>query len=81
MDNLPKPDEISTTTNFDRYGIDSVAAVTLSGGLAKWLGCELDLTLLYYYPTIGKIKRYTCRDNFLFGKFDDNDLIQEDLVT
>ena len=29
----------------------------------------------------GKIQRYACRDSFLFEKFDDNDLIQEDLLT
>ncbi len=29
----------------------------------------------------GKIQRYACRDSFLFGKFDKNDLIREDLLT
>ncbi len=51
-------DKISTTTNFDHYGLDSVAAVTLSGDLAEWLGCELDPALLYDYPTIELIVQF-----------------------
>ncbi len=55
-------DKISTTTNFDRYGLDSVAAVTLSGDLAEWLGCELDPALLYYYPTIESIVQFLTKE-------------------
>jgi acyl carrier protein len=51
-------DKISATTNFDRYGLDSVAAVNLSGDLAEWLGCELDPALVYYYPTIESIVQF-----------------------
>ena len=45
-------DEIEVTIPFDRYGLDSSAAVGLTGDLEDWLGCELDPTLLYDYPTV-----------------------------
>lgn len=47
-----KPDKIDITVPFDRYGLDSSAAIELAGGLETWLDRELDPTLLYNYPTI-----------------------------
>lgn len=46
------PDEIEVTISFDRYGLNSSAAVVLIGDLEDWLGCELDPTLLADYSTI-----------------------------
>ncbi len=46
-----EPDEVDVTIPFDRYGLDSSAAVGLTGDLEDWLGRELDPTLLYDYPT------------------------------
>lgn len=45
-------DEVEITLPFDRYGLDSSAAVGMTGDLEDWLGLELDPTLLYDYPTI-----------------------------
>ncbi|NEO73373.1 acyl carrier protein [Moorena sp. SIO3H5] len=45
-------DEIDVTIPFDRYGLDSSAAVGLTGDLEDWLGSDLDPTLMYDYPTI-----------------------------
>ncbi len=47
-----EPDEVDVTTPFDRYGLDSSAAVGLTGDLEDWLGRELDPTLMYDYPTV-----------------------------
>ena len=47
-----EPDEIDVTIPFDRYGLDSAAAVGMTGDLEEWLGYELDPTLIYDYPTI-----------------------------
>ncbi len=47
-----EPDEIDVTIPFDRYGLDSSAAVGLTGDLEDWLGSEIDPTLMYDYPTI-----------------------------
>jgi acyl carrier protein len=46
------PKEIKTNIPFDRYGLDSLAAVGMTGDLEEWLGEKLDPTLLYDYPTI-----------------------------
>lgn len=46
------PDEVDVTISFDRYGLDSSAAVVLTGDLAEWLEREIDPTLLYDYPTV-----------------------------
>lgn len=52
------PDEVDTTIPFDRYGLDSSAAVGLTGDLADWLGYEVDPTLLYDYPTIESLVQH-----------------------
>ncbi|MBW4563644.1 MAG: acyl carrier protein [Mojavia pulchra JT2-VF2] len=46
------PDEIDVTIPFDRYGLDSSAAVGMTGDLEDWLATEIDPTLLYDYPTV-----------------------------
>lgn len=46
------PDRIDVATPFDRYGLDSSAAIDLTGDLEIWLGRDIDPTLLYDYPTI-----------------------------
>ena len=46
-------DDIDPNLPFERYDLDSSAAVGLTVDLEKWLGRgELDPTLLYDYPTI-----------------------------
>lgn len=52
------PEEIDTAVPFDRYGLDSSAAVGLTGDLEDWLGIEIDPTLLYDYPTIDSLAKY-----------------------
>ncbi|OKH21107.1 phosphopantetheine-binding protein [Hydrococcus rivularis NIES-593] len=47
-----EPEEIDVTIPFDRYGLDSSAAVGLTGDLENWLGTEVEPTLLYDYPTV-----------------------------
>ena len=47
-----EPEEVEVTIPFNRYGLDSSAAVGLTGDLEEWLGSELDPTLMYDYPTI-----------------------------
>jgi acyl carrier protein len=44
--------EVKITIPFDRYGLNSAAAVGLMGDLENWLGNELDPTLLYDYPSV-----------------------------
>jgi acyl carrier protein len=53
-----QPDEIDIHTPFDRYGLDSLAAVMLTGELEEWLGCELRPTLAWDYPNIEELAQY-----------------------
>jgi acyl carrier protein len=51
-------DEIDRRRPFAEYGLDSLAAVTLSGELERWLGRELSPTLVWDYPTIEALARH-----------------------
>ena len=53
-----EPDNIDVTIPFDRYGLDSSAAVGLAGDLEDWLDEELDPTMLYDYPTIESLTQH-----------------------
>ena len=55
--NIP-PDEISTTANFSRYGLNSISAVTLAGELEDLYAITIDPTLLLDYDTIEKLFEY-----------------------
>ncbi|MEL6553181.1 MAG: acyl carrier protein [Cyanobacteria bacterium J06621_11] len=50
--------EIDTEIPFDSYGLDSSAAIGLTGDLEDWLGQEVDPTLLYDYPTVESLVDY-----------------------
>lgn len=52
------PDEIEIDVSFDIYGLDSSAAIGLTGELEDWLGKEVDPTLLYDYPTVEALVEY-----------------------
>lgn len=56
------PDEVDATIPFDSYGLDSSAAVGMTGDLEDWLGCKLDPTLLYDYPTIEGLAHHLSLD-------------------
>jgi len=51
-------DEVDVTIPFDQYGLDSAAAVGMSGDLEDWLGQKLDPTLLYDYPTVQALSKH-----------------------
>ena len=55
--NLPV-DAIAVDTPFDRYGVDSLIAVTMTGDLEEWLGIEIPVTLAWDYPTIQLLAAY-----------------------
>ena len=52
------PKGIEATIPFDRYGLDSSAAVAMTCDLEDWLGREIDPTVPYDYPTIEALARY-----------------------
>jgi acyl-CoA synthetase (AMP-forming)/AMP-acid ligase II/acyl carrier protein len=45
-------DDIDLSEPFSHYGLDSSSAVSLAAELSSWLGCELDPTLFWEYPSI-----------------------------
>ena len=49
--------KIDVTIPFDRYGLDSSAAIGLAGDLEDYLEEELDPTLIYDYPTIESLTK------------------------
>ncbi|MBH8561392.1 acyl carrier protein [Nostoc sp. CENA67] len=51
-------DKIDAKNTFERYGLDSSAAMVLTGDLGDWLGKELDPTLVYDYPTIAALAEH-----------------------
>lgn len=55
-------DDVDVTIPFDRYGLDSSAAVGLTGELEDWLDKEVPPTLLYDYPTIEALVEYLSKD-------------------
>jgi acyl carrier protein len=54
--------EVKTDVPFDQYGLDSMAAVGMTGDLEEWLGEKLDPTLLYDYPTIDAFSAHLVND-------------------
>jgi acyl carrier protein len=56
------PEELDVTIPFDRYGLDSSAAIGLTGDLEDWLGREIDPILLYDYPTVEALVQHLSSD-------------------
>lgn len=53
-----EPEQINVETTFARYGLDSSVAVVLTGDLGSWLGEELDLRVIWDYPTIASLSQH-----------------------
>lgn len=59
------PDEIDENMAFDRHGLDSSAAVGMSGDLSNWLGSEVDSSVAFDHPSIAKMSRALAEDEKL----------------
>jgi acyl carrier protein len=57
-----EPEKVDVTKPFDRYGLDSAAAVGLTGDMEEWLGFDLDPTLPYDYPTIQALANHIAEE-------------------
>lgn len=49
------PKKIDPSLPFQDYGLDSAAAVTLTGDIGEWLDRDLDPTLLVDHTTIAQL--------------------------
>ena len=52
------PEEVDVNIPFNRYGLDSSAAIGMTGDLGEWLGYQLEPTIIYNYPTIEALVEY-----------------------
>jgi acyl carrier protein len=50
--------EVSPTQTFEEFGLDSAAAVAMTGELAAWANLELDPNLASQHPTIESVTLY-----------------------
>jgi acyl carrier protein len=57
-----QPDEIDLDMPFNRYGLDSSAAVGLTGDLGTWIGVDVDAASAYDYPTIRQLSQAVVTD-------------------
>jgi acyl carrier protein len=49
------PEDIDIQEPFDNYNLDSAQTMILLGKLEKWLGRNLNPTLIFNYPTIEQL--------------------------
>ncbi|MDC9594322.1 acyl carrier protein [Xenorhabdus sp. IM139775] len=52
------PNEIDTSKSFELYGLDSIAAVRVSGDLEKLVEQRLSPALLFEYPNIDELSAH-----------------------
>lgn len=57
---MPKED-IKSNIRFDRYGIDSVAVLSIVDELGKFIKKDLDATMAYDYPTIETLSEHVAQ--------------------
>jgi acyl carrier protein len=50
--------EVSVDQTFEEFGLDSAAAVAMTGELAAWADLELDPNLASHHPTIESVALY-----------------------
>ncbi|MBR8835929.1 MAG: AMP-binding protein [Stigonema ocellatum SAG 48.90 = DSM 106950] len=62
--NIP-PDEIDIQESFAAYGLDSAVAVSMTGELSQWIGCELGIILFWEYPSIETLAKYLVEEYHL----------------
>jgi acyl carrier protein len=55
--NLPES-EVEPTVPFESFGLDSAAAVAMTGDLARWLGWDLDPNVATQYRTVEALGAY-----------------------
>ena len=53
-----EPEQINVETTFARYDLDSSVAAVLTGDLGNLLKKELDLTVIWDYPTIASLSQH-----------------------
>lgn len=52
------PGDVDVNMPFEDFGLDSAEALVLAGELEEWIGFELDVTSMWYFPTIAELAAY-----------------------
>lgn len=52
------PNEIDIRQPLAQYGLNSLAAMSITGEVNEWLGCKISPTIVYDYPTIESLVKY-----------------------
>lgn len=55
--------EVRTSVSMNRYGLDSMSAMSLTGDLGDWLDREVDPRLLYKKKTIDSLADYLAQNH------------------
>ncbi len=55
--------EVRTNLSLSRYGLDSTAAVALTGDLGEWIDREVDPRILYEQKTIDALAEFVARNH------------------
>jgi acyl carrier protein len=55
--------EVRTNVSMNRYGLDSMSAVSLTGDLGAWLDREVDPRVLYKQKTIDSLADYVAQNH------------------
>ncbi|MBH8577220.1 acyl carrier protein [Nostocaceae cyanobacterium CENA369] len=53
-----EPEQVDENYEFERFGLNSSAAVSLVGDLEEWLGFELSPSLFFEFNTIAQVSTY-----------------------
>ncbi|MFN6566837.1 hypothetical protein A6770_05240 [Nostoc minutum NIES-26] len=53
-----EPEKVDENYEFERFGLNSSAAVSLVGDLEEWLGFELSPSLFFEFNTIAQVSTY-----------------------
>ncbi|MDE0839026.1 MAG: acyl carrier protein [Kiritimatiellae bacterium] len=53
-----RADQVDPDLPFDNYGIDSKSAAAMVGDLSAWLKRDLELAIIYDFPSIEALSRY-----------------------
>ena len=56
-----EPEKIDENYEFERFGINSSAAVSLVGDLEEWLGFELSPSLFFEFNTIAQVSAHLAK--------------------
>jgi len=62
-----QPEDIDIMEPVAHYGLDSSVAISLTGELAEWLGCQLEPTIFWEYPSIEALAQYLVAEFQLSG--------------